>query len=201
MQYLEDLKIFAGNNKCYVIYVDSKRLSERAIYRRYVETEVVDIVNGKKIKKKIRKSSGPGSVTIIPMVSSNKVLLVRQYRPALRKPGNKKNNGWIYELPGGHTEEGESIYDAAKRELEEELGYTAKKLKFLYNRHFTPWSSDALDNLFVASGLEKGTKQLDDDELITTVTFSANEVARMLKNGSIKDVSTRDGLSYWLILI
>ena len=181
--------------------MDSKRLSEKTIYRKYIETEVVELVNGKRIKKKIRKSSGPGSVTIIPMMGTNKVLLVKQYRPALRKPGNIKDNGWIYELPGGHTWNNETIHEAARRELEEELGYTAKEIKLLYNRHFSPWSSDALDNMFVAKGLKKGVKKLDDDELITTVAFSSSKVTQMLKNGSIKDVSTRDGLSYWLIFL
>ena len=181
--------------------MNSKRLSEKAIYRRYAETEVVDLVDGKRIKKRIRKDSGPGSVTIIPIVGINKVLLVRQYRPALRKPGNGRNNGLVYELPGGHTEDGETVQEAARRELEEEIGYTAKEIKLLYKRYFTPWSSDALDNIFVAKGLKKGMKKLDSDEIITTVVFSAGKVARMLKDGSIKDVSTRDGLSYWLMFL
>lgn len=181
--------------------MDSKRLSERVICRKYFETEVVDLVNGKKIRKRIRKSKGSGSITIIPMLSANEVLLVKQYRPAIRKPGNIKNNGWIYELPGGHIEGNETVYEAARRELKEEIGYTAKDIKLLYERCLTPWLSDDSDNILIAKGLKKGNKNPDEDELITTVTLNVDKVIKMLRNGDIKDVSTRDGLSYWLIFL
>ncbi len=179
----------------------SKRISEKPVYKTQAETEIVDLVNGKMIKKRIMKSSGPGSVTIIPVIDESTVLLVRQYRPALRKPGNAKDNGWIFELPGGHTETGETLKEAARRELEEELGYTAKEIRFLYSRHFTPWSSDAIDNVFVAKGLKKGSRSLDSDESMYTVRANANKVMKMLRNGKIKDVSTRDGLLYWLLFL
>ena len=169
----------------------SRRIFEKTVYRRYAETEVVDLVDGKKIKRRIRKSSGPGSVTIIPIVGINKVLLVRQYRPALRKPGNGRNNGWIYELPGGHTEDDETVQEAARRELEEEIGYTAKEIKLLYNRHFTPWSSDALDNMFVAKGLKKGMKKPDNDEFITTAVFRALRQNQTANTSGLKRCGAR----------
>ena len=83
----------------------------------------------------------------------------------------------------------------------EEIGYTAKSMKFLYTRVITPWSSDGGDSVFVAKGLVKSRKRLDEDELMETVPFKADEIKRMLKEGKIFDLSTRDGLLYWLMFL
>ena len=178
----------------------SKRLSEKIVYKRYPYVSVVDIVNGKRIEKSFRKSEGPYSVTVLPLLDEDTVMLVRQYRPAMRGSPFSKS-GFIYELPGGHVEKGESPRKAACRELEEEIGYTAKRMKFLYTRVFTPWSSDAGDSMFVAKNLVKSRKRLDKDELMENVPFKAKEIERMLKSGEISDLSSREGLLYWLSMI
>lgn len=175
----------------------SKRLSEKKVYRKEEYVKVVDLVNGRRIEKQFRRVDGPYTVTVLPLLDEDTILLVRQYRPAMRNTGFSRS-GFIYELPGGHVEKGESPAKAARRETEEEIGYTAKSMKFLYTRVITPWSSDGGDSMFIAKGLVKSRKRLDEDELMETVPFKADEIKRMLKDGKIFDLSTRDGLLYWL---
>ena len=62
-------------------------------------------------------------VTIYAKDSGGGILLVRQFRPALNK--------YTVEFPSGHVEKNETPLQAAKKELLEETGYTAKKFKLL----------------------------------------------------------------------
>jgi ADP-ribose pyrophosphatase len=180
--------------------MDSKRLSEKKVYRKEEYVKVVDRVEGRLIEKQFRRIKGPYTVTVLPLLDKDTVLLVRQYRPAMRGSGFSRS-GFIYELPGGHVEKGESIVKAARRETEEEIGYTAKSVKFLYTGAITPWSSDAGNSVLVANGLTKSKKKLDEDELMETVQFKADEIEKRLKSGKIFDLTTRDGLLYWLMFL
>ena len=62
------------------------------------------------------------SVTILPFVEEDRILLLKEYRHAIGK--------WMYEFPSGMIEESESIEEAAVRELKEETGYEARKVDF-----------------------------------------------------------------------
>lgn len=182
-----------------------RRLSEKTIFvsknRKYVVNEVVDVTKGQKITKLFRKTSGLGSVAIIPLLNGNRILLIRQYRPAVRFEGNIKEDGWIYELPGGKVEEGETVEAAARRELEEETGYKAREIIFLYDRYSAPWAMDSIDSLCIATKLTKTHTKQKADEMISIVPTKVSKIIRILKNGELKDLSTREGLLYWLEFI
>ena len=62
-------------------------------------------------------------VSIFAINKKNKILLVKQYRPALKK--------FTLEFPSGHVEKNEKPNQSAKKELLEETGYEAKKIKLL----------------------------------------------------------------------
>lgn len=178
---------------------DSERLSEKEVIvpRKYIE--VVDLVGSKKITKRFIKA-GLGSVTIIPVLGK-KLLLMKQYRPALRNSGDSKENGWIYELPGGKIEEKEAPHDSALRELEEETGYTAGKITHLYNRYNGSWWTDDVDAVFLAENLTKSRSGsgLEEDEAVIVVPIDVERMIKLLKDGSIKDTPTRDCLEHWLL--
>lgn len=65
----------------------------------------------------------PGAVVILAKTPSGKLLLLNQYRPSLKE--------WLLEIPAGTLEPNEDPFAAAKRELEEETGYSAKKWQSL----------------------------------------------------------------------
>ena len=69
----------------------------------------------------------PGAVVIIPILPDGKIALIKQFRYAARSE--------FIELPAGKLDAGEKPEDCALRELEEEIGYKANKIKFLANIH------------------------------------------------------------------
>lgn len=86
------------------------------------------------------------SVVIIPLIEKDKVILVKQYRYPIRK--------FLYELPAGKVEKGESIYKAAKRELKEETGYDGR-LKKIGSFYVSPGISNEIYHFFLATNLKK----------------------------------------------
>ncbi|MBI4846135.1 MAG: NUDIX hydrolase, partial [Candidatus Omnitrophica bacterium] len=73
--------------------------------------------NGYPVKLEIVKH--PGAVLIVPFISKNKIIMLKQYRPVIKK--------YIFELPAGTLAEKEKHLICARRELKEETGYIAKK--------------------------------------------------------------------------
>ncbi len=88
---------------------------------------------------------GPDTIMVLPVLKDGRIILERQYRHALSK--------YICELPAGHIDKGEKPDHAAVRELEEECGYRAGKLKFLFSAHPSPGSKTDLCFCFLAPKL------------------------------------------------
>lgn len=86
-----------------------------------------------------------GVVGIVPITDDGCILLVRQFRPPV--------GGLVVELPAGLVNEGESFEAAAKRELEEETGYRAKRMDFLVRGPMSSGASAETLDVFVATGL------------------------------------------------
>ncbi|HFS8459835.1 TPA: NUDIX hydrolase, partial [Vibrio cholerae] len=63
--------------------------------------------------------SHPGAAVILPLTDQGEIVLIRQFRPSLKK--------WLLELPAGTIEEGEPPLSCAQRELEEETGFSAQQ--------------------------------------------------------------------------
>ena len=124
----------------------------------------------------------PGGVGIVALTDDNKILMVKQFRKAIEKE--------IYELPAGKLEKGEDPLVCGKRELEEETGYTAKEfvpLGFLYP---SPGITDEITYVYLAWGLEKGNKNLDEDEFLDVCEMTIDEVYSQIMNNSINDAKT-----------
>ncbi|HJR46910.1 MAG TPA: NUDIX hydrolase [Nitrososphaeraceae archaeon] len=96
------------------------------------------------------------------------------------------------EAPSGYIEDGESPEQAAKRELEEETGYAAKKIVTLgyYTLDYTMFEQKG--SIFVAYGLNnEGKKQsLGKMEKIVTDIITINEIKRLLSEGKILNAAS-----------
>lgn len=144
------------------------------------------VFNKNNIKSYIIKKGNV--VGILPILNGNKIVLEKQYRV----PSNR----YLYEIPAGHIEENETPIEAAKRELKEETGYTAKTFKKMYNFYSSPGLLTENIQLFVATGLKHGKRSLDKDEDITIKIMSFDKVVKMLKDGKINDAKTIIAILY-----
>jgi ADP-ribose pyrophosphatase len=135
----------------------------------------------------------PGASAVLPFLGNPagtdpEVLLIRQYRYAAEC--------YLYEIPAGRVNAGESPEACARRELLEETGCSAEQVLFLTSMYSTPGFTDERIHLFVASGLSRGETQREADEFIEVVTMPLSRALKMVERGEIQDAKTALGLLY-----
>jgi ADP-ribose pyrophosphatase len=128
-----------------------------------------------------------GSVVILALDRSKSkknpwIVIERQYRHAA--------NQFLWELPAGKLEAGEDPLAGAKRELEEETGYQAKKWKPLVEYYASPGFLGESMKVFLAEGLIPGDAHPEDDEDIELRLVKLSEVLKMIEKGAILDGKT-----------
>jgi ADP-ribose pyrophosphatase len=128
-----------------------------------------------------------GSVVILALDNSKSkkdpwIVIERQYRHAA--------NQFLWELPAGKLEAGEDSLAGAKRELEEETGYRAKKWKPLVEYFASPGFLGESMIVFQAEGLVAGDAHPEADEQIELRLVKLSEVLKMIAKGAIKDGKT-----------
>jgi ADP-ribose pyrophosphatase len=131
----------------------------------------------------------PGAVVILPLLPDGRVLLERQFR--------YPNDRVFIEFPAGKIDPGESSLATARRELEEETGYTAKEWNFVCTIHNAIAYSDEHLDIFLARELTAGEARLDEGEFLELFTATVPELLEMVRKGEITDVKTIIG-SFWL---
>lgn len=135
----------------------------------------------------------PGAAAIVPMLSDTRVILLKQYRHAL------KNHIW--EIPAGTLDPREEIISCARRELAEETGYSAGQWHRLGEITPVPGYSDERIHVFLASDLRAGGRHLDADEIIQVHPLDFAKALAMVADGAIQDAKSIAGLylaSAWL---
>lgn len=130
-----------------------------------------------------------GSIVILAVKKDKSVLLVRQYRHAAGQ--------YLWELPAGRNDKKETNLLAAKRELLEETGVSAKKWKRILSFYVSPGFLDETMDVFLAEGLTLGAAQPEEDEQITMRFVPLREALRWVNGRKIRDAKTIAGL-LWL---
>jgi 8-oxo-dGTP pyrophosphatase MutT (NUDIX family) len=116
-----------------------------------------------------------GIVAIVPFTENREVIMIRQFRPPIQ--------GYVIELPAGLCDIGESLEDAAGRELIEETGYSAGCMKFLIQGPLSSGSSSELLSVFTATGLSHvGIGKRDENEDIEVLTVPLEDLYARLLN-------------------
>lgn len=134
----------------------------------------------------------PGAVLIVPFISSDKIIILKQYRPVIK--------AYLYELPAGTLKKGEIKLSCAKRELVEETGYSARKLIKLGKIYPVPGYSTEEITIYKAIGLRKALAHTEEDEVIKVIILNKHKIKKLFKNGRIQDAKTICALSMcgWL---
>jgi len=136
--------------------------------------------DGKRAKREV--CVHPGAVVILPLLDENTVLLIRNKRYAVDQI--------LLELPAGTLEPKEPPINCAGRELLEETGYLAKRLKPLASFFTSPGILSEKMHAFVAYDLQKKVAALEEGEEIELQPVPLGGAIQMIKNGEICDAKS-----------
>jgi len=149
-------------------------------FRVRVSSERVALPNGQTILLDVVRH--PGAAAVVPFLSDEEVLLIRQYRHAA--------DGMILEVPAGKLDDGEPPDVCARRELREEAGQRAGRLEALGWIWTTPGFTDEKIYLFAAFDLVPTPQLLDDDEIIELVPTPLSTALELVWRGEINDAKS-----------
>ena len=167
------------------------RLSSRRIYTGKVlslDLDLVQFPDGSTGELEMIRHSGASAIVPIFDVekSDPEILLIRQYRYAA--------NGYVYEIPAGRLDNGETPENCARRELREETGYSANQFRSLTTIYTTPGFTDERIHLFAGEGLTPGKDARESDEFLELHPVPLSKAMAMILAGEIVDGKTIVGL-------
>lgn len=162
--------------------LNSETIYEGAIFD--VQRQQVTLPNGKETIREIVVN--PNAAAVVAIDDENNVIMVKQFRAAKGKI--------MLEIPAGKFDEGEDAFVCAKRELKEETGYTAGNVKFLFAPMVSPGFSTEHIHIFMATDLQIGDTNLDEDEFVEIYKIPITDVVDMIMNGEIEDGKTVSGV-------
>lgn len=165
--------------------ISSRKLIETSIFS-VTEDRAID-PDGFEIKRAIVRHQG--SAVMMPIDVKGRVLLVRQYRLPARQ--------YLWELPAGRVDPGESVLQAAKRELREETGLRAKKWTKIAKFFVSPGFLEEKMTIFAAQELTEGEQAFMEDERIEMRWHTTKELDTLIGSGKIIDAKTMIGFLMW----
>jgi ADP-ribose pyrophosphatase len=168
-----------------------KILSSKYILKGHVINLRVDKVvtaDGRRTTREIIEHSG--AVAVVALDADNNVLLVKQYRSAIKKD--------LLEIPAGSIDKGEATKTTVIREMQEETGYKPRKVKFLADFYSAPGYSEEKMYLYLATDLVPSRLTAEDTAEIELVRVPVNQVKAMITSGKIQDAKSIIGLMMML---
>ena len=153
----------------------------------HLAADTITLPNGKQALREYLEH--PGAVAVLAFVSKDKVVLVRQYRYPVGEV--------TYELPAGKIDAGEDPLNCVQRELREETGYTAKKVKKMLSFWPTAAFSNEVIHLYQAQCATQHASSPDDDEFLEAVTIPFSTVLKWVQQGKIRDSKTIIAVLFW----
>ncbi len=172
-----------------VIINSSEKLYEGRVFE--LVRENISLPNGARIDIDILKH--PGAAAIVALTEKNEVVLIRQYRHAV--------GDFMWEIPAGTLDSEEGHLTCAGRELEEETGYRADRMRKIGEIVPVPGYSDERIHVYLASGLSKGDARPEQDELLSVHVAPFEDALEMIHKGEIFDGKTVFGLLKTKMLI
>lgn len=163
-----------------------KTLDRRNMFKGKVIDLSVDTVIFPKQQVEMERINHPGGAAVVPLLSDESVILIKQYRYCI--------GDTIWEIPAGRLEPDENPLDCAKRELVEEVGFKATNVQKLTEIYSAPGYCNEVIYIFLATELVPDKQKLEDDEIIKVVKLPFAKAIEKVKTGEITDAKTVVGL-------
>jgi len=152
-----------------IIKIIEKKTMWEGKFLRCILTTYVDLSGIVREWESFERVNCKGIVVIVPVTDEKEVLLTRQFRPPV--------NGYVIEFPAGLNEKGDSLEEAARRELLEETGYSAREMIYIGEGPLSSGASGEVLTAFLAKGIEfKGLGKRDETEDIEVLKIPINEL-------------------------
>ncbi len=142
--------------------------------------------NGRRINLEIIRH--PGAVLIAPFLDKNHIIMIRQFRPVI--------DTYLYELPAGTIDLNEKPLACAKREIVEEIGYSASKITCLGKIYPVPGYSTEVIWIYKGEKLKIAQIANEPDEIIKVCILNKAQVKRLFKQRRITDAKTICALAF-----
>ena len=170
--------------------VSSQEVFEGPLFR--VMRDQIEEPTGKRVARDVIRHNGSAVILAVDNRKSRKdplVLIERQFRHAAQH--------YLYEVPAGKMDEGEDHLEAAKRELKEETGYTAKKWRKLVRYFASPGFLGEWMQVFLAEDLTAGEAEPEEDESFELQFVPLSELLKLIDAGEIRDGKTMISAMYY----
>lgn len=162
--------------------LSSKKIFDGRLLK--VRVDTVRLPNGIESTREVVEH--PGAVAVIAITKDNELVLVRQFRTPTGKI--------LLEIPAGVPGQGETGEAAARRELEEETGYRAKKIKKIWQAYSSPGYSNEIIQFFLARDMTLMKQKTDEDELIEVDLVDLDLCLDLVRTNKIEDSKTIMGV-------
>lgn len=157
-------------------------LSQETIYHGSLidlKKEQVRLPNGKETTREVVVH--PQVVVILPVLDDGRLVMIRQYRDAIRKE--------TLEIPAGGIDDGENPEQAVRREMKEETGYSVGSLEPIVSFYSSPGFTTEYMHLFICRDLQPGTPTEENDQ-IEVVPMALHDAMSEVWNGKVQDAKT-----------
>lgn len=141
------------------------------------ETLIYEIISG----------TGDGAVLIIPILDK-KIIFIKEYAAAV--------DDYMLTLPKGKIDSNETIYEAADRELQEEIGFKSNKMKFIKELYLAPGYIDHVTYMMLAESLKPSSLIGDEPEDLEIIQVEIPRISTFLEKNKIIDSRVYAAVNY-----
>ena len=157
-----------------------KILNQKLIFKsKLFNIKQADIeFNGTTMKDEIISGTGSGAVMVVPFIE-NDIIFIKEYAAAI--------DDYMITFPKGKIDKGETIEEAANRELQEEVGYKSKDIKLIKKLYLAPGYIDHMTYVMVAKELSVSSLSGDEPEELEVIRVHRDDVINFLDKNEIID--------------
>jgi ADP-ribose diphosphatase len=157
-----------------------KILKQKSIFKsKLFDIKQADIeFNGITMKYEIISGTGSGAVMVVPFIE-NDIIFIKEYAAAI--------DDYMITFPKGKIDKGETIEEAANRELQEEVGYKSKEIKLIKKLYLAPGYIDHMTYVMVAKDLSVSSLSGDEPEELEVIRVHRDDVINFLDKNEIID--------------